>query len=279
MSNFTFAGTDRMPLRSVVLARIDNAQKIFIRREMADPATMPKALMDMLSVKDLVVRYGPVEAVRGIDIAVREGEIVALLGANGAGKSSTLASIAGLVKPASGTITFGGRPIAGLPPETLSRLGIGLVPEGRRVFASLTVAENLWLGGASHGSAADRRQRQREMEERFPILRERTSQKAGLLSGGEQQMLAIARALMSRPKLLLMDEPRSALRADGRARLRSPCGIAQEGHTILLVEQNVPMSLAIADHGFVLANGRIAMAGTGRELAANDKISEAYLAA
>ena len=234
----------------------------------------------MLSVKDLVVRYGPVEAVRGIDIAVREGEIVALLGANGAGKSSTLASIAGLVKPASGTITFGGRSIAGLPPEALSRLGIGLVPEGRRVFASLTVAENLWLGGASHGSAADRRQRQREMEERFPILRERTSQKAGLLSGGEQQMLAIARALMSRPKLLLMDEPSLGLAPQMVERVFDLLAeLRKEGHTILLVEQNVPMSLAIADHGFVLANGRIAMAGTGRELASNDKISEAYLAA
>ena len=234
----------------------------------------------MLSVKDLVVRYGPVEAVRGIDIAVREGEIVALLGANGAGKSSTLASIAGLVKPASGTITFGGRPVSGLPPEALSRLGIGLVPEGRRIFASLTVAENLWLGGASHASPADRKQRQREMEERFPILRERTAQKAGLLSGGEQQMLAIARALMSRPRLLLLDEPSLGLAPQMVERVFDLLAdLRKEGHTILLVEQNVPMSLAIADHGFVLANGRIAMAGTGRELASNDKISEAYLAA
>ena len=124
----------------------------------------------MLAVEKLVVRYGPVEAVRGIDLAVKQGEIFALLGANGAGKSSMLAAIAGLVKPVSGTITYGGRPVSGLPPEMLSRAGIGLVPEGRRIFASLTVAENLWLGGASHASTIDRKQRQAEMEDRFPIL-------------------------------------------------------------------------------------------------------------
>jgi branched-chain amino acid transport system ATP-binding protein len=234
----------------------------------------------MLNVEKLVVCYGPVEAVRGIDLAVGQGEIVALLGANGAGKSSTLASIAGLVRPSSGTITFGGKPIAGLPPEALSRAGIGLVPEGRRIFAGLTVAENLWLGGASHATTAERRKRQEEMEERFPILRERTGQKAGLLSGGEQQMLAIARALMSKPRLLLLDEPSLGLAPQMVERVFDLISaLRTEGHTILLVEQNVPMSLAIADHGVVLANGKVAMAGTGAELASNDKISEAYLAA
>ena len=234
----------------------------------------------MLVVEKLGVRYGAVEAVRGIDLVVKQGEIVALLGANGAGKSSTLAAIAGLVRPTSGNITYGGRPVTGLPPETLSRFGIGLVPEGRRIFASLTVAENLWLGGASHAKTVERKQRHAEMEERFPILRERTRQKAGLLSGGEQQMLAIARALMAKPKLLLLDEPSLGLAPqmvekvfDLIASLRS------EGLTILLVEQNVPMSLAIADHGIVLANGRVAMAGSGTELSQNSKISESYLAA
>jgi branched-chain amino acid transport system ATP-binding protein len=236
--------------------------------------------LTMLAVEKLVVNYGPVEAVRGITFAVKQGEIAALLGANGAGKSSTLAAIVGLVKPASGTITYGGKSITGFPPETLSRLGIGLVPEGRRIFASLSVAENLWLGGASHLSTADRKQRQAEMEDRFPILRERTQQKAGLLSGGEQQMLAIARALMAKPRLLLLDEPSLGLAPqmvekvfDLIASLRS------EGLTILLVEQNVPMSLAIADHGVVLANGRVAMTGTGAELSRDSKISDAYLAA
>jgi branched-chain amino acid transport system ATP-binding protein len=221
----------------------------------------------MLAVEKLVVNYGPVEAVRGISFAVKQGEIAALLGANGAGKSSTLAAIVGLVKPASGTIIYGGKSITGFPPETLSRLGIGLVPEGRRIFAS-------------HLSTADRKHRQAEMEDRFPILRERTQQKAGLLSGGEQQMLAIARALMAKPRLLLLDEPSLGLAPqmvekvfDLIASLRS------EGLTILLVEQNVPMSLAIADHGVVLANGRVAMTGTGAELSRDSKISDAYLAA
>ncbi len=234
----------------------------------------------MLVVEKLVVRYGAVEAVRGIDLAVKQGEIVVLLGANGAGKSSTLAAIAGLVRPTSGNITYGGRPITGLPPETLSRSGIGLVPEGRRIFASLTVAENLWLGGASHATTVERKQRQAEMEERFPILRERTSQKAGLLSGGEQQMLAIARALMAKPKLLLLDEPSLGLAPQMVEKVFDLiASLRGEGHTILLVEQNVPMSLAIADHGIVLANGRVAMAGSGAELSRNSKISESYLAA
>jgi branched-chain amino acid transport system ATP-binding protein len=234
----------------------------------------------MLAVENLVMRYGPVEAVRGISFKVGQGEIVALLGANGAGKSTTLASIAGLLKPTSGNITYNGRPISGLPPETVSREGVSLVPEGRRIFASLTVAENLWLGGASHATTEQRRERKSEMEERFPILRERTRQKAGLLSGGEQQMLAIARALMSKPKLLLLDEPSLGLAPQMVERVFDLITLLRdEGITILLVEQNVPMSLAIADHGIVLANGRIAIAGTGAELSRNSKISEAYLAA
>jgi branched-chain amino acid transport system ATP-binding protein len=234
----------------------------------------------MLSVENLVMRYGPIEAVCGITFEVAQGEIVALLGANGAGKSTTLASIAGLLKPTSGTINYGGRPIAGLPPEILSRQGIGLVPEGRRVFASLSVGENLWLGGASHASAEECKTRQAELEERFPILRERVRQKAGLLSGGEQQMLAIARALMSKPKLLLLDEPSLGLAPQMVERVFDLItSLRDEGLTILLVEQNVPMSLAIADRGIVLANGRIAMSGKGADLARDSKVSQTYLAA
>jgi branched-chain amino acid transport system ATP-binding protein len=234
----------------------------------------------MLVVEKLVVRYGAIEAVRGIDLAVKQGEIVALLGANGAGKSSTLAAIAGLVRPAAGSITYGGRPATGLPPEVLSRSGIGLVPEGRRIFASLTVSENLWLGGASHATTIERKQRQAEMEERFPILGERTRQKAGLLSGGEQQMLAIARALMAKPKLLLLDEPSLGLAPQMVEKVFDLiASLRAEGITVLLVEQNVPMSLAIADHGIVLANGRVSATGSGAELSSNRKISEAYLAA
>jgi branched-chain amino acid transport system ATP-binding protein len=234
----------------------------------------------MLAVENLVMRYGPVEAVRGISFEVGQGEIVALLGANGAGKSTTLASIAGLLKPTSGIIKYDGRPISGLPPEALSRQGISLVPEGRRVFASLSVAENLWLGGASHASTVELRTRQNELEDRFPILRERARQKAGLLSGGEQQMLAIARALMAKPKLLLLDEPSLGLAPQMVERVFDLItALRDEGITILLVEQNVPMSLAIADRGVVLANGRIAMTGTGEELARSSKISETYLAA
>jgi branched-chain amino acid transport system ATP-binding protein len=234
----------------------------------------------MLAVENLVMRYGAIEAVRGISFEVGQGEIFALLGANGAGKSTTLASIAGLLKPTSGTIKYGGRSVSGLPPETLSRDGISLVPEGRRVFASLSVAENLWLGGASHASTEERRTRQSRLEDRFPILRERTRQKAGLLSGGEQQMLAIARALMSKPKLLLLDEPSLGLAPQMVERVFDLItSLRDEGITILLVEQNVPMSLAIADRGIVLANGRIAMSGTGAELARDSRISETYLAA
>lgn len=234
----------------------------------------------MLSVENLAVRYGAVEAVRGINLAVQQGQIVVLLGANGAGKSSTLSSIAGLLRPSAGTITYDGRPITGLPPETLSRAGISLVPEGRRIFSSLTVAENIWLGGASHCSIAERKKRREEMEEKFPVLRERANQKAGLLSGGEQQMLAIARALMSKPKLLLLDEPSLGLAPQMVERVFDlMTNLQRDGLTILLVEQNVPLSLGIADFGVVLANGKIVISGSGSELERDSRISAAYLAA
>jgi branched-chain amino acid transport system ATP-binding protein len=233
----------------------------------------------MLEVSGLTVRYGAVEAVRGIDLHVGRGEIVALLGANGAGKTSTLAAIAGAV-PSGGRVAFDGRDIARLAPEAISRAGIGLVPEGRRVFSGLTVSENLMLGGAAHAPPAERRVRADAMRARFPILAERRGQLAGLLSGGEQQMLAIARALMARPRLLLLDEPSLGLAPkiveavfDLIAELRD------EGITILLVEQNVPMSLDLADHAVVLAQGRVATRGTAAEVAASGAVAGAYLGA
>ena len=233
----------------------------------------------MLSVRQLGVRYGEIEAVKGIDLAVAEGAIVALLGANGAGKSSTLLGLVGLV-PATGEIALAGHSIAKATPEDIARLGIALVPEGRRVFPSLTVAENLLLGGAVHSGRHDTKAAETRLLDRFPILRERYRQKAGLLSGGEQQMLAIARALMSGPKLLLLDEPSLGLAPqvvdsvfDLIAELRA------QGLTILLVEQNAARALEIADHGYVLVNGKIELEGTGAELASSERVKEAYLAA
>jgi branched-chain amino acid transport system ATP-binding protein len=233
----------------------------------------------MLEVRGLQVRYGAVEAVRGIDLTVEKGQIVALLGANGAGKTSTLSAIAGLIPAAGGEVSFEGAPITGLPAEVLARCGIGLVPEGRRIFASLSVAENLILGGAVHAAPPERRARLARMEDRFPILAERRHQKAGLLSGGEQQMLAIARALMAGPRLLLMDEPSLGLAPQMVERVFDLIvALRDEGLTILLVEQNVPMSLDIADRAVVLANGRAVLSGSAAELAASDKVRSAYMA-
>lgn len=233
----------------------------------------------MLTVRQLGVRYGEIEAVKGIDLDVAQGAIVALLGANGAGKSSTLLGLVGLV-PVSGEVELAGEPIARLAPEDIARQGIALVPEGRRVFPSLTVAENLLLGGAVHGVRHDTKAAEEKLLGRFSILRERYRQKAGLLSGGEQQMLAIARALMSGPRLLLLDEPSLGLAPqvvdsvfDLIAELRA------QGLTILLVEQNAARALEIADRGYVLVNGRIELQGTGTELLDSEQVKEAYLAA
>ncbi|MEM8789243.1 MAG: ABC transporter ATP-binding protein [Pseudomonadota bacterium] len=231
----------------------------------------------MLEVASLKVRYGAIEAVRGLDLDVASGEIHVILGANGAGKSSTLAGISGLV-PSQGQVTFKGEDISALPPERIARMGIGLIPEGRRIFASLTVAENLLLGGAEHATPTERRKRADEMRERFPILQERSGQKAGLLSGGEQQMLAIARALMARPQLLLMDEPSLGLAPQMvEAVFDFIVELKAEGLTILLVEQNVPMSLDIADHALVLAQGHASYRGTAADVAASDAARGAYL--
>jgi branched-chain amino acid transport system ATP-binding protein len=232
----------------------------------------------MLSVETLKVRYGEIEAVRRVDLTIGKGEIVALVGANGAGKSTTLGAIAGLVRADSGKVTFDDTDITGLAPEAIARRGIALVPEGRHIFASLTVAENLLLGGAAHLDAAEARTRENELLDLFPVLRRFYRSKGGNLSGGEQQMLAIARALMGRPRMLLVDEPSLGLAPqlidtvfDLIARLRL------EGLTILLVEQNVALALEIADRATVLANGEVVLAGIAAELASSDLVREAYL--
>ncbi len=234
----------------------------------------------MLTVSSLQVRYGEVEAVRRVDLSVGKGEIVALVGANGAGKSTTLSAVCGLVRPAAGTVSFEGQDVTGLAPEALARRGMALTPEGRRVFASLTTAENLLLGGAMHLDRAALKAREEEMLELFPILRQYYRIRAGNLSGGEQQMLAIARSLMSRPRLLLLDEPSLGLAPqmvdkvfDLIAELR------RNGLTILLVEQNVALALEIADRAAVLANGAVVLAGSADELASSDLVRQAYLGA
>jgi branched-chain amino acid transport system ATP-binding protein len=231
----------------------------------------------MLTVSGLSVQYGEVRAVRDISLTVPRGSVVVLLGANGAGKSSTLNAIAGLAG-STGQVALDGEPITGAPAETIVKRGLALVPEGRRVFPSLTVADNLHLGGAAHARGTDLADRIEAEYDRFPILRERAQQRAGLLSGGEQQMLAIARALMSAPRLLLLDEPSLGLApliVDQVFELID--GLRHKGLTVLLVEQNAERALEIADQGYVLQSGQVVLQGTGRELAQSDLVRSAYL--
>ena len=231
---------------------------------------------NLLEINNLVVRYGGIEAVRGISFGVPKGKIVTLIGSNGAGKSSTLRSVVGLVKPAAGSITFKGEDLLKLPTETIVTRGITMVPEGRRVFVNLTVAENLRMGAYMRKDSIDK-----DLERvytLFPRLKERSWQPAGTLSGGEQQMLAIARALMSKPELVMMDEPSLGLAPiivqEVFEIIRE---INREGTTILLIEQNANMALQTADCGYVMETGRITLSGTGRELAENEQVREAYL--
>ena len=230
----------------------------------------------ILSIKDLKVNYGGIEAVKGISFDVEEGSIVTLIGANGAGKSSTLRTIAGLVKPASGKITFRGDDITNCDTNVIVRKGITLVPEGRRIFPDLTVLENLRVGAYLRNDdiAGDIQW----VYDLFPRLRERSWQAGGTLSGGEQQMLAVARALMCKPKLIMMDEPSLGL---APLVVRGIFDIIREinaqGVTVLLIEQNANMALKVADYAYVLETGRIGLSGTGKELLTNDDVRKAYL--
>jgi len=232
----------------------------------------------MINVNDLVVSYGGIEALKGVSIKVDSGEIVTLVGANGAGKSTLLRSIVGLVKPKSGTITYKGKNILGEKSQNIVTSGITLVPEGRRVFSNLTVLENIKLGAYSR---KDTKEIQKDIEwvyKLFPRLKERSWQQAGTLSGGEQQMLAVGRALLARPKLLMMDEPSLGLAPlivkDIFNIIKE---IREQGVTILLIEQNANVALKIADRGYVLETGRITIEGTGKELLNNEEIKKAYL--
>lgn len=234
--------------------------------------------MAMLEVNDINVYYGAIHAIKGISLTVDEGEIVTLIGANGAGKSTTLRTISGLLKPKTGAINFLGKNIAGMPAHKIVREGISQVPEGRRIFAEMSVLENLELGAFTRN---DKDEIKRDMEMvfgRFPRLKERISQQAGTLSGGEQQMLAMGRALMSRPKLLLLDEPSMGLAPLLIREIFSIIvDINKTGTTVLLVEQNANMALSIANRAYVLETGRITLSGDAKELAASEDIRKAYL--
>ena len=230
----------------------------------------------ILEVKDLSVSYGGIRAVKGISFEVSEGEVVTLIGANGAGKSSTLRSIVGLEKPAGGSIVFDGRELTQMGTEQLVTCGITLVPEGRRVFPNLSVLENLKIGAYQRKDSLD--QDIQWIYGLFPRLQERSWQMAGTLSGGEQQMLAIGRALMSRPKLIMMDEPSLGLApivVQGVFDIIKE--INKQGVTILLVEQNANMALKAAHHAYVMETGRITLHGTGKELSENEEVKAAYL--
>ena len=233
--------------------------------------------MSLLKIEDIHVFYGAIHAIKGISFEVNKDEIVTLIGANGAGKSTTLNTIAGLLKPRSGKISFDGKDLSAIHTHKIVSQGMALCPEGRRIFQQMTVRENLEMGGYTRPkteipAALD------EMFQRFPRLKEREKQIAGTLSGGEQQMLAMARALMSKPKLLMLDEPSMGL---APILVEQIFDIIKELHgagvTILLVEQNAQMALSVADRAYVLETGRIVLSGTGAELMASDRVQKAYL--
>ncbi len=233
----------------------------------------------MLTVKSVHTYYGNIHALKGVSLHVRPGEMVALIGANGAGKSTLVNTICGLIAPRKGSIELEGESIGGLTPEEIVRKGIALVPEGRQVFATLTVEANLQMGGFVN--RRNKRQVEEDMEallERFPILRQRSRQLAGTLSGGEQQMLAISRALMARPRLLVLDEPSMGL---APLIIREIFSIVQElrkeGKTILLIEQNAKAALQIADRGYVLETGKVVLQGEGVMLLEHREVQRAYL--
>ena len=232
----------------------------------------------MLKIENLQVAYGGIQALRGIDLEVPDGKIVTLIGANGAGKSTTLRTISGLVKAKAGSITYDGQELLGKPINQILEAGVAQVPEGRRVFANLTVLENLKAGAYLRKDKDGIKKDIQWVYELFPRLEERSWQLAGTLSGGEQQMLAVGRGLMSRPKVLMMDEPSLGLAplvVQGIFDIIRE--INKQGVTILLIEQNANMALKIADIAYVLETGRITLSGTGAELLANESVKEAYL--
>jgi branched-chain amino acid transport system ATP-binding protein len=235
-------------------------------------------MMALLEIRNLVVRYGEIEALRGITIAVEEGQVVTLLGANGAGKSTTLRAISGLAKPASGDILFDGESIAGLGPEAIVRMGISHVPEGRRVFPGLTVKENIMLGASNRKVATSQLSREADaMFDLFPDIRAFSNALGWTLSGGQLQMVAVARGLMAKPRLLLLDEPSLGLAPVIVQAVFRIISQIRQNTTVLLVEQNARMGLSVADHGFVLETGQIVLGGKPDELWGNEAIAAAYL--
>ena len=232
----------------------------------------------MLEASDLRVAYGNIEAVKGISFSVGAGQVVTLIGTNGAGKTTTLRTVSGLLRPRTGSITFEGERIDHLPAHVIVERGLAHAPEGRRIFPRMTVLENLELGAFTRSDGGGLRDDEARILELFPVLAERRSQAAGTLSGGEQQMLAIGRALMSRPRLLMLDEPSMGLSPIMMGRILTTVKeLKSQGTTILLVEQNAQAALTLADEAYVIETGRITLTGTGAELLVNEDVRKAYL--
>ncbi|EFA24159.1 MULTISPECIES: ABC transporter ATP-binding protein [Streptococcus] len=234
--------------------------------------------MSMLKVENLSVHYGMIQAVRDVSFEVNEGEVVSLIGANGAGKTTILRTLSGLVRPSAGKIQFLGKEIQKMPAQKIVAGGLSQVPEGRHVFPGLTVMENLEMGAFLKRNREENQANLKKVFSRFPRLEERKNQDAATLSGGEQQMLAMGRALMSTPKLLLLDEPSMGLAPIFIQEIFDIIqDIQKQGTTVLLIEQNANKALAISDRGYVLETGKIVLSGTGKELAASDEVRKAYL--
>ena len=234
--------------------------------------------MAMLEVKDLQVYYGVIQALKGISFHVNQGEVIALIGANGAGKTTTLQTLTGILSPKSGSIVFEGKDLTRTPAHKIVEMGMAHVPEGRRVFADMSVYENLLLGAYTRKDKAEIAESLASVYKRFPRLEERKGQRAGTLSGGEQQMLAMGRALMERPRVLLLDEPSMGLAPLLVKEIFSIIKtINEDGTTVLLVEQNANMALSIADYAYVLETGRITLSGPAADLSASEAVRKAYL--
>ena len=232
----------------------------------------------MLRVENLHVYYGAIHALQGVSFNVEKGEIVTLIGANGAGKSTILRTLSGILRPRDGSITFNGQEITTVPAEKIVKLGISQVPEGRRIFAPLTVKENIMMGAYTRSDAAEIQETIQRAYKSFPRLKEREGQYGGTLSGGEQQMLAMARALMSRPSLLLLDEPSMGLSPILVEEIfKIIAQINEQGTSILLVEQNAQMALSIANRAYVLETGNIVLSGEAKDIASNPEVKKAYL--